>query len=446
MRPQKKHAGGVDLSYAKARKHGLNQRGMRIDFDGLILFQALNKIKEIELKRRVAAGKKVRVAFLLDSIVSFPAINVYKEMLNETIFEPFIIFSTIIEPKGDKKIFENYISELKTLWECENFTVIPAYDKNMNFNPFEKFKIDIIFASNYYIENQSRFISSTYLNCNYLVCMINYGFNVANNYEYHYNNRNINTAWKYFVESYVEYEELKRYSMHFGLNAVLTGSPRLDDFHKPLKNDCLPKKIDNQRPIVIYAPHWSINNPIRHLAWATFDIYHEYFFKLMENNPDINFVFKPHPSLFLRLSELNLMTHEQFSNFCEKWNSMPNGLYFSDENFIDLFRRSDLLITDSGSFIFYWLPTKKPCMYLVNPQIGKENFLMGYTTLARRILEAYYHCYDLEDIEKDFEKFREGKLTIDKKLYDSLLKNLFPFRGSASKRIVHYIKDVLTDE
>lgn len=443
--PRKTHL-NPDLSYAKARQYGLKQRGMRIDMDGLIIFYTLNKIKEIELKRRVAAGKKVRVAFLVDSSTSFPAHNVYMEMLKEAIFEPFIVFYGIAEPNGNDEISKKYISELKQLWMCENFIVIPAYDKNLKFNPFERYKIDIIFASNYYVEGQCRFISNTYLNCNYLVCIINYGFNVANNYEYHYNNKNINTAWKYFVESYAEYEELKRYSMHFGLNAVLTGSPRLDDFHKPIGNCIIPEKIDNGKPIVIYAPHWSINNPIKHLAWSTFDIYHKYFFELMANNPDINFVLKPHPSLSLRLSELNLMTAAQFTEFCESWDSMQNGLCFQGDNFIDLFRRSDLLITDSGSFIFYWLPTEKPCMYLVNPKIGKEKFLDSYSPLARQILGAYHICFSLEDIKDNFKKFRNGKLNIDKLLYNGLLKYLFPYRGSASKRIISYLKDVLVDE
>ena len=47
-----------------SRRFGRELRqSMRLDLNGLVAFQTLNKIKEIELRRKVADGGRVRVAF-----------------------------------------------------------------------------------------------------------------------------------------------------------------------------------------------------------------------------------------------------------------------------------------------------------------------------------------------------------------------------------------------
>ena len=53
------------------------------------------------------------------------------------------------------------------------------------------------------------------------------------------------------------------------------------------------------------------------------------------------------------------------------------------------------MITDCGSFLAEYLPTKKPIMLLVNPKSS------GYNEIGEKLVSSYYKAYKNNDI-KDF--------------------------------------------
>ena len=427
-----------------SRRFGRELRAsMRLDLNGLATFQCLNKIKEIELRRKVADGGRVRVAFFLDSIAKFTGANVYRAMRENPLFEPFVALYSLEETcLTDDVYWRKWQQECRTLTDM-GYEVFPGYDANRHYIPLELYRPDIVFVSPFYLDPCAIHCTNTLMNINFLVCQLNYGFNICNSYEYHYNNRRINTAWKYFVSLYDDFRELTHYSLHYGVNAVFAGSPRMDDYAKPLEQCSLPAKIDNGRPIVIYAPHWTIRFHVNVHDLGTFDLYHEYFLNMVRQNPDVNFVFKPHPSLESAVVSKGVMSLERYRAYVAEWDSLPNGLHVFDGDYIDLFRKSSLLITDSASFILEWLPSGHPCLYLGNPRRTEADFLAGFEPPARRVLRRYSLCWNTTEIDACFARLLRDGNDPQREARAALTRELFPNLGRAARSIVNYLEILL---
>ena len=437
------------MSYEYNRLDGekiRNDYNFNEQLDGLMLSAALNKIKELDLKRKVREGKKINVCFLIDDIAKFSASSVYREMEKSDLFEPYILLYDHKDGSFCENdiIYKNHVKALQ-YFKNNNFDVYDCFDSDRSIIPLEKFDIDILFMTAPYLDYHDTILNNIYLNINYLVCYLSYYFPTINNYNYHYNNRRIASCWKNFVASKEDYKEFVKYSKYCGTNCILTGYPKLDVYQKPINECKINKKIDNGKPIVIYAPHHSIMNDWEPCNLSTFHLYHEYFLNLAKSNPDVNFVFKPHPVLILKVVEKNIMTTEEYQNYINEWDSLPNGLYVYDGEYIDLFRKSSLLITDCGSFIAEWLPTNAPCMYLINPERNQKQYFDGFFTSTRKILEKYYLCHNTDDISRYFDLIINKKEDPLKNDRINVQQEIFINIGKAGKTITTYLENILRD-
>ena len=410
----------------------------------IISFQTLHKIKEKEHKEKVKEGKKIRVCFFLDEIAKWSSRSVYEAMLEHPQFEPFLVLYHAYDTmRADDRIWNEYSNQYHTLKE-KGYNIYPGYDENRNFISLECYEPDIVFLSTPYLSDGPSLLSVEYMNVNYLVCYVSYGMNTINLYEYHYNNRHIYTVWKHFVETREDYEEIMAYSSSCGVNTVLTGYPKLDAYTKPIYRESIHEKINNGNPIVIYAPHWSIRLENEAHDLATFHLYSDYFLSLVKQYPHINFVFKPHPNLGRELVRKGIMTAEEYDVYIQEWDNQPNGLYLFDGDYIELFKLSSLLITDSGSFIGEWLPSGNPCLYLVNPRRNPKRYMEGFSFLGRRMLEQYYLCYTKEDIASYFHILMEEQRDEKKASRVQLQSEIFINIGCAGSKIVEYLHHYLS--
>lgn len=407
-------------------------------------FYNFNKYKEELLKQKSKNGEKIKVIFLIPESAKFGMESIYYSMLESEIFDPYIL---VVHPRDnffdENQTYFKEAVESYNLFKERGYRTLFAYNmENMKAINIENFKPDIIF-----INNPNMFSFGVFKNINinlkYLTCYINYSINVANLDDYHYNNSSINTCYKMFAETYYCYK--KHMNINNGFNTVLTGYPKLDSYKKDIKECIIPKKIDNGNKIVIYAPHWTIGKTDTLIRLGTFNLYHKYFMKLLKENPNINFVFKPHPSLRDRIIDYKIMDIEYYENYIKEWNNSNNGIYISDGEYIDLFRKSSCLITDSGSFIAEYLPSENPCIYLINPE--EENLIENtFNDFAKPIVNSYYLCYNEEDINKYFNEIiiNENDYMKDKRL--NLIKDSFINIGSAGKIITEYLSDIFVNK
>lgn len=422
------------------------------DYNLLFISQALNKIKEAEVKQKFRDGKKIRVAFvIIAGIARFHSGNVYKAMREyPDIFEPFVVLYHNHAYELDENALIEHKKDLIMLTDM-GFETYSGYDDQNFTKPLAYFYPDLVFISPAHLDMYHVIYSNTAYNINFLVCKINEGFNTLVRpkfcYDYIYNNKANYCAWKQFVETKNDYFELCSFSASYGVNALPTGSPLLDDFAKPLEECKIPAKIDNGKPIVIYAPHQHISNGA--FMMATFGLYHEKMLELVKQNREINFVFKPHPGLGYQAQVKGIMSYKSYMDYIHTWASQPNGIYVSGFEYIDLFRKSKLLITDSYSFMFAWLLTFNPCLYLVHPERNFEEFMGTYTTNMQSILRTQYLCKNWDKVlilfkdimlSGSFNKRENARVKLRKALSEKILFNI----GTASQCIVDYLVKVLT--
>ena len=137
------------------------------------------------------------------------------------------------------------------------------------------------------------------------------------------------------------------------------------------------------------------------------------------------------------------MTFAQYHDYCAAWDNLPNGLCYFSGDFINLFQCSSLLITDSGSFIYEWLPSGHPCIYLGNPRRTPEDFMDSFEKGAKKILSTYYMCWNWEEICCQFNNLLRFGLDPMAEKRRKLIPEIFPRLGEASQYIVDYLKAVL---
>lgn len=411
------------------------------------------------LRAKVKANKTVKVFFLISYAAKFESKSVYNAMVGNPLYEPYIF---IVHPRDALFTKEPvYYEEAQKNYELfieRGYKTIFGYDDRMRPLIMQDLNPDIIFYSNPNLY-QASYYSMKYLNANYLTCYIPYYYSSESIHSSHFaylnKNANILSAWKVFKESYYAFQAYIRevqfapsgVYMSPGSNAVLSGYPKLDVYAKDESLLDIPEKLCNGNPTVIYAPHWTINTSSH---FSTFHLFHQQFLDMLDLYPNVNFVFKPHPDLKNRLIDMQKkrepapLTPEEYDAYIQTWDNKRNGLFVWDGEYIDLFRKSSLLITDCGSFISEYFPSGNPCIYIFNPQ--RKNPWGFYNELAHEFLDGYYLHSDWDGIES---QFRSIIIDEDDPKYEyrqDIIKKEFINLGTAGQYICNYITRELTDE
>ena len=410
-----------------------------------------HRILEIKAREKLQKGKKLKVFFISAGGVSkFGLSSVYRQMEKSNLFEPYVFLISIFDKslKKDKaqkdELFKQYDSLINN-----NYRTILGYDDQLNPKGLEKDLPDIVFFT---FPQQFAFAhyKHNHTNYNYLTCYVPYGMAVVENFNYHFNNPELSTTWKIFVETYYAYYQNLEVSPAKNINCVLSGYPKLDSYKTPKKEEGTRKKI-------IISPHWSIRVDERNPKvqnQGVFHLYHKELMTLPERYPDIDFFFKPHPELIRSIRAIQnkygdkYITEDTYNAYLEKWQQANNCYLVADEeDYIELFAQSDLLVTDCGSFIGEWVPSLKPCIYLLNPnRPDPSNLLRYYNNLGKKILETYYLCLSWSEVETALTKVINDGVDVHLEERKDILNSEFLNIGTSGEFIVKYLEDVLKNE
>lgn len=219
---------------------------------------------------------------------------------------------------------------------------------------------------------------------------------------------------------------------------VLGGYPKLDVYRNaPPRRDRVkrwPHRKDTARRRVIYAPHHAIGEATLNLstfAWSS---------AVMEAlaiaHPEIDFLLKPHPNMRYALQQSGLMSDLEISAWFKGWETRPNCAVFKGARYFKHFRSSDLLITDSGSFLAEYLPTGQPIIRLRNHGAGALN------QIGQELEEAYYQVYDGAALRAAFEAVALRSEDPLKKLRAGKIKLILPMKRSAARIIIDDLRSL----
>ena len=133
------------------------------------------------------------------------------------------------------------------------------------------------------------------------------------------------------------------------------------------------------------------------------------------------------------------MNRDEIDHYYNAWSALPNGAFVDDTEYFTLFRKSDALITDCGSFLAEYLPTKKPILYLKN-----QNKTAGYNEVGEKLISSYYHAKNNKEIKNFIDEVVVREIDVKKKSRLSNLHLVQPNLDGAGKFIVNYIENELS--
>ena len=210
----------------------------------------------------------------------------------------------------------------------------------------------------------------------------------------------------------------------------VAGYPKFDGVRKTF-SPLLKKSDDGQTRLVIYAPHHSIgrNNSFR---LSTFDWNRLEIFALAKAHKEINWIYRPHPTLKYAVENCGLMSTSDYMRYESQWTNLPNARVSHGGNYMEMFFSSHALITDCGSFLGEYMLTGRPLIRLIS-----RNDPVKPNEVGERIDAACYRVHSIEELEA---VFQQVVIHGDDPLRDRRLElrdALFPLEQDSAQEIVN---------
>lgn len=404
-----------------------------ISYKTIVNSKVSNKNKDIiidRIRNKIKNNKKINVIFISNEISKWGYSDLYNKFKESKYFNPKIIVLPLLRVHNNK---DNTQPDLKTQYDFykkQGFDVEFAYNTEKKFyRSLRRYCPDIVFYQQHWglppkfnIMNASRYALPFYTS---------YSFDVIDD-KLHYTKEFHQLLQTFFVDTELNLKTYASYNTKALNNCLVVGYPKLDEYinNTPLDYKKYWKEPDKFK--IIYAPHHSIEKDSLNLA--TFLENGQFILELAKSHPETTWVFKPHPRLAFALLKNKIMTEEELKKYYQDWKEIGN--ICESGNYIDLFKTSDLMITDCGSFLGEYLPSGKPLIQLVNP---KANF----NKMGKKVKSEYYFSHNNEELQQLFDEIVIKKNDYKKEARKKLTDEIFDFSKSASDRIYEHIEKLV---
>ena len=371
-------------------------------------------------------------------LVMFPSVwkydSVYRLMQQDKRFNPTILVCPVLD-EGKDFMIENLHSAIKQFTD-KGYTVKSAYnEKSGKCISIKQLSPDIVMYSTLWTGHTDKKYNHYSLR-KYLKCYINYGY-CSISAEWGIASAFHGLMWRYFSECELNRQLALTFQPKEMQNIVVTGYPIYDDIRMAEEDNVGWKDGDPKFKRIIWAPHHSIGSQL--VQFSTFLKNAEAILNLARKYKDtIQFAFKPHPQLLTALYSHPDWGKERTDKYYAQWADGENTTLVSGA-YTSLFKSSDALIHDCGSFIVEYLYTQKPAMYLGSNREEQSN------EIGKRAYAAHYHGSNIAEIEMFIrDVVIDGKDTMQmtrQEFYQSIL--VPPNGQSVAENIVDEISKVL---
>lgn len=342
--------------------------------------------------RKLENKKSIRVAFLLSIPGMWKLDSVFQAMQDNPKYDPFVVVLPYSTFKGFSEAeIDNTLSRTEQFVKGKGYKYVIPFDKAINkwLDVKNEYHPDVVFFCTPYKDFLPQYFIYHFRDT--LTCYVQYSFCSLKNSNSNYNLIFHNLVGLHFLETSVHQEMAAEVSRIKAVNTIVTGYPATEIF---LRQDYQPanqwKVNDSSLKKVIWAPHHSID-------------YHDYVSTFLSISEDmlclanklkgkVEFVFKPHPTLKLKLQQL--WGVDKTEDYYGRWAKGENTTLVSD-GYEDLFLTSDAMIHDCGSFTTEYLFTKKPVMFLCRETDMSDKF----NRFGVKSFECHYHGSSIQDVE-----------------------------------------------
>ena len=346
----------------------------------LVLIPGARRRQRIRIKEIRKRGS-ARVTFIVSSRPMWRFQPLYDLLQRDSRFHVDIAlfpFSNFSETEKDESI-----TELRSFFTGRS---IPFCDLSHEREPGRVLRLmcnpDILFYPqpyNHFFRNDLD--SPFFEDC--LISYIPYAMLTANEswaYKTHLNN----IAWRLFYSSESRRKEAAAVLYNHGKNIRVSGEIMADVFSEP--PCCEVWKPGNYKKRIIWAPHFSISDG----GWMhrnSFIWLHRFMWEVAVNYQDrIQFAFKPHPRLLTELYNHPDWGKEKADAYYKQWAEGVNTQLVTG-SYIDLFKESDAMIHDCGSFSVEYHYTGNPVMFTTR---DLDAALSNQNDLGRAGILAHY--------------------------------------------------------
>lgn len=167
------------------------------------------------------------------------------------------------------------------------------------------------------------------------------------------------------------------------------------------------ENLNNNRINAIWTPRWTTNDK---LGGSNFFRYIDKIFDLLIDNPNYNFVFRPHPYAIDNYVKEGLLSNKKRDEYLAKIRNSDNSIYDKDDFYLKTFDKCDIMITDISSIVPEALLLYKPIIFCHNLNVEILN------DFAKKCCEeAFYNAYNFDDILKYVNMIKDGNDPIKEK-------------------------------
>ncbi len=383
--------------------------------------------KKLADKLQMARQKDViNVLFMVENVAMWKNESLYQLMCVHPQFEPALCIAYDAgEHDMERRIEKRRATEIH--FKQQGHRVLRASTLETARNEFE---VDIVFDMQPYCSIKEALFDAKLRE---LHCYAPYGFH-SSTIRQIYDSVCRNRFLYHFVENETVCKVAAPFMLDGGANIKVTGIPFSDVFLSMPAAANPWKNANTGRKRVIWAPHWSVNTWQTWFQASSFVQLADIMLEVAKKYEDvIQFAFKPHPYLLKALSDHPEWGKERAEMYYRRWDELPNAQVEMGA-YVDLFKYSDAIIHDSGSFIIEYLYVDKPAMYLKSSTNAIQTSEIG-----EEALECYVRGITQSDIEAFIEEtVIKGKDACQQKRRAFREKYLLPPHGcSAAQNIIN---------
>ncbi len=341
---------------------------------------------------KIRKKKKIRFLFVLQDLSQWKSENLYLFMLQHERFDPVLGITNNLEIPGAEKAVVTYCKE-----KHYEYIMLDA-QKTLK----EQVHPDVVTFQKPYA---SMIPPAFLLRKNPTIPFVCIPYGMSSIVESWQINKPMHLfCWMRFFENQSSADEHAPFHLLHGRNYVVTGLPFMDDLTRPRDTFPSPWPSDCRKKHIIYAPHHSLPGMSKEgIGYATFLDNGQFMAEMRDKYKDeVYFVFKPHPLLRQKLTAC--WGKERVDAYYADWQNKENS-HLEQGAYLGLFKHSDALIHDCGSFTVEYFYTGNPAMYLLRDEHHADNM----SSYAKEAFNMHEKAYTHEDIERFIQQVIHGE-------------------------------------
>lgn len=391
-------------------------------------------LRRVRLKAE--KGEYIVAAFFILRSSVWKYENVYKLLNQDKRFKTIIVVCPIANYSKESMLTE--MDKSYNFFVEKEYNVIKSYsEENYEYLDIKRvLNPDIVFYANPYKELiYDKYYITEFKDC--LTVYVPYGYYIGTIHKVMFDLMFHNLLWKGFYPTEIHVKLAENLARNKGRNIINSkGYAGVDNLIYGISTkENLWRKNNFKK--VIWAPHHSIEND-GIVKYSSFLIYCEEMIKIAKIFEEkIEFAFKPHPLLKIKLYNHPDWGKERTDSYYDKWKKGINT-FLHDYNYKDLFNSSDSMIFDSASFIAEYLATGKPSLFMFADNY--KEITIQLNDFGKMAMQHHSHAFNVEDIINFLEKICEGYEFINIERQEFISSLLRPnIKTSASENIYNEI-------